>query len=134
MAGHAVLDASKRQLARSDSLIGISAAQVDDVLRSHLGLAEGKAVLVTDVADDSPAKQAGIQKNDILFIDSSHQVHVANDVVKLFCNVMARWRSGKGAGKRWTAAVTERGPPTLNGFEHATVDIVGGSDRITGLL
>ena len=26
---------------------------------------------------------------------------------KLFCNVMARWRSGKGAGKRWTAAAAE---------------------------
>lgn len=26
--------------------------------------------------------------NDILFIDSSHQVHVANDVAKLFCKVL----------------------------------------------
>src|SRR5258708_7683065 len=53
-------------VARSESLIGISVAQVDDVLRSHLGLAEGKGVLVTDVVDGSPAKQAGIQKNDVL--------------------------------------------------------------------
>jgi C-terminal processing protease CtpA/Prc len=53
-------------VAQSESLIGISAAQVDDVLRSHLGLAEGKGVLVTEVADGSPAKQSGIQTNDVL--------------------------------------------------------------------
>ena len=29
-----------------------------------------------------------LEANDILFIDSSHEVHVANDVVKLFCNTL----------------------------------------------
>lgn len=31
---------------------------------------------------------SALEMNDILFIDSSHQVRVANDVVKLFCNAI----------------------------------------------
>jgi hypothetical protein len=38
----------------------------------------------TDVMDELCA----LERNDILFIDSSHLVHVANDVAKLFCNVI----------------------------------------------
>jgi hypothetical protein len=38
----------------------------------------------TDVMEELRA----LEKDDILFIDSSHQVHVANDVAKLFCNVI----------------------------------------------
>ena len=53
-------------LQRSDSLIGVDAMSVDEVLRSHLALAEGKGVLVSAVADDSPAQKAGLQKNDVL--------------------------------------------------------------------
>lgn len=47
-------------------LIGAALAQVDDVLRSHLGLDEGKGLLVTSVADAGPAAKAGIQKFDVL--------------------------------------------------------------------
>ena len=50
----------------SNSLIGIEAIGVDDVLRSHLGLAEGQGVVVTSVADESVASKASIQKNDVL--------------------------------------------------------------------
>ncbi len=38
----------------------------------------------TDVIDEVNS----LERNDILFIDSSHLVHVANDVAKLFCNVI----------------------------------------------
>lgn len=38
----------------------------------------------TDLSDELRCLGA----NDILFIDSSHLVHVANDVTKLFCNVI----------------------------------------------
>lgn len=38
----------------------------------------------TDVTDELRALEA----DDILFIDSSHQVRVANDVTKLFCNAI----------------------------------------------
>jgi uncharacterized UPF0146 family protein len=43
-----------------------------------------------DIAETIRALEA----NDILFIDSSHQVHVANDVVKLFCNVIPELAPG----------------------------------------
>lgn len=44
----------------------------------------------TDVTDELRA----LECNDILFIDSSHQVHVANDVTKLFCNAIPSLTSG----------------------------------------
>lgn len=44
----------------------------------------------TDVTDELRA----LETNDILFIDSSHQVHVANDVTKLFCNALPSLASG----------------------------------------
>jgi hypothetical protein len=44
----------------------------------------------TDVMEELRA----LEKNDILFIDSSHQVHVANDVAKLFCNVVPALTQG----------------------------------------
>lgn len=53
-------------LAVNTDLIGVDVAQVDDVLRSHLGLPEGKGLIVTGVGDDSPAAKAGLQKNDVL--------------------------------------------------------------------
>lgn len=53
-------------LSQSDSRIGIDAVSVDEILRSHLGLKEGKGVIVSKVIEDSPAAKAGIQKNDVL--------------------------------------------------------------------
>ena len=35
-----------------------------------------------------------LAENDILFIDSSHEVRCANDVVKLFCNILPRLSPG----------------------------------------
>ena len=44
----------------------------------------------TDVACELRALEA----NDILFVDSSHLVHVANDVTKLFCNEIPALKPG----------------------------------------
>lgn len=46
--------------------IGVEVSPPDDVLRSHLGLAEGKGLVVTSVTEAGPAAQAGIQVNDVL--------------------------------------------------------------------
>lgn len=46
--------------------IGVEVSPPDDVLRSHLGLAEGKGLVVTSVTEGGPAAQAGIQVNDVL--------------------------------------------------------------------
>ncbi len=97
-------------LTQSDSLIGISAAQVDDVLRSHLGLAEGKGVLVTEVADDCPAKQAGIQKNDVLVAVGDQEIAGVEGLNKLL-EAAAEKATGIGvirAGRRQTIQVTPK--------------------------
>jgi C-terminal processing protease CtpA/Prc len=52
-------------VAQTDSL-GVDVIAVDEILRSHLGLGEGKGLVVSGVGDDSPAAKAGIQKNDVL--------------------------------------------------------------------
>jgi hypothetical protein len=44
----------------------------------------------TDVSEELYA----LDVNDVLFIDSSHLVHVANDVTKLFCNAIPALRPG----------------------------------------
>jgi hypothetical protein len=44
----------------------------------------------TDVTEELRA----LEPDDILFIDSSHQVHVANDVAKLFCNSIPALAAG----------------------------------------
>jgi hypothetical protein len=37
---------------------------------------------------DAMGELCALEANDILFVDSSHKVHVANDVSKLFCNAI----------------------------------------------
>ena len=54
------------QVAANTDLVGIELAQVDDVLRSHLDLGEGKGLVVSSVAEGGPAAAAGIQKFDVL--------------------------------------------------------------------
>lgn len=46
--------------------LGVVLANVDDALRSHLGLAASQGVLVTEVSEDSPAAKVGCEPNDIL--------------------------------------------------------------------
>ena len=61
-------------ISQSDSRIGVELAPVSDLLRSHLGLAEGKGLVVTSVGDDSPAAKAGIQKNDVLITVAGEEI------------------------------------------------------------
>ena len=68
---------------RTDSLIGVDATPIDEVLRSHLGLAEGKGVLVSAVTDKSPAAKAGIQKNDVLITVADEELFGASGLEKL---------------------------------------------------
>lgn len=60
-------DVQYAQLATSAAaFIGVEVSPPDDVLRSHLGLTEGKGLVVTSVGGGGPAAQAGIQVNDVL--------------------------------------------------------------------
>lgn len=51
---------------QTDSVLGVNVKPVDDVLRSHLGLAEGKGFVVTAVAKESALANAGVRQNDVL--------------------------------------------------------------------
>lgn len=46
--------------------IGVSVGPADDVLRAQLNLPEGTGLVVTEVMEDGPAKQAGVEPHDIL--------------------------------------------------------------------
>jgi membrane-associated protease RseP (regulator of RpoE activity) len=65
---------SEIHLAANSDLIGADVAQVDNVLRSHLGLGEGKGLVVAAVGDDTPAAKAGIQKNDVLIAIGNEEI------------------------------------------------------------
>jgi len=47
-------------------MIGVHCDAADDVLRSHLKL-EDAGLIVLEVIDDSPAMEAGIKENDVIF-------------------------------------------------------------------
>jgi hypothetical protein len=46
--------------------LGVAAEEVSEPLAAQLGLKGGEGLLITYVADNSPASQAGVQKNDVL--------------------------------------------------------------------
>lgn len=52
--------------------------------------------LVSTRLEDMPGEQyfSELSAGDILFIDSSHLVHVGNDVVRLFCRVLPALKAG----------------------------------------
>ena len=46
--------------------IGVSVTQIDPTLRSHLQLAPGQGLIVSEVVKDGPAEKAGLKRHDIL--------------------------------------------------------------------
>jgi membrane-associated protease RseP (regulator of RpoE activity) len=46
--------------------IGVTLSEADDTLRSHLKLAAGEGLVVTEVVDESPAAKMGVKQHDVL--------------------------------------------------------------------
>ena len=46
--------------------IGVTLSEADDTLRSHLKLAAGEGLVVTEVVDGSPAAKMGVKQHDLL--------------------------------------------------------------------
>lgn len=46
--------------------MGVTLSDADDTLRSHLKLAAGEGLVVTEVVDDSPAAKMGVKQHDVL--------------------------------------------------------------------
>jgi hypothetical protein len=51
---------------KEQTWLGVGLSEPDEALVSQLGLKDGAGLVVTYVAEDSPAAKAGLQKNDIL--------------------------------------------------------------------
>ena len=63
--------------------IGVSLESLDDALRTHLGLSEGKGVLLSDIVKDSPAEKAGLLKHDIVLEMSGKPIDKVETLVAL---------------------------------------------------
>ena len=63
----------------SSPYIGISIADVDESLHAY-GVPKGADVI--EVAEDSPAKEAGLQKNDVITAADGEPVAGSSDLVK----------------------------------------------------
>jgi C-terminal processing protease CtpA/Prc len=46
--------------------IGVTLSEADETLRSHLKLAGGEGLVVTEVVDESPAAKMGVKQHDVL--------------------------------------------------------------------
>lgn len=61
-------------------VLGLTLQSAPDVLRAQLDLPEGVGLVVTDVADDSPAAKAGLKKNDILLAADGAELKTVEDL------------------------------------------------------
>ena len=100
--------------------LGVYAEEASEALAAQLGLAPGVGLLVTYVATNSPAANAGLQKNDVLVelngqplvlpgqLRKMVQVRKEGDAVKL-----AYYRSGK---KQTASATLRKAPSSFASF------------------
>ncbi len=62
---HVMANAPKQKMVKA-TFLGITADRVSPALNSQLKLPKGLGLVVTHVADDSPAQAAGLEKHDVL--------------------------------------------------------------------
>jgi membrane-associated protease RseP (regulator of RpoE activity) len=62
--------------------IGVSTMQLTKQLADYFGIADGQGVLVTSVAEDSPAAKAGIKAGDVITAIDGEKVAGAGDVAR----------------------------------------------------
>jgi len=76
---------------KEPGFLGIGPAEVPPMLSAHLGLKEGKGILVGDVVKGSPAEKAGIEKNDVLVALDGYDIGGTRD----FFNLMGERKAGE---------------------------------------
>jgi serine protease Do len=62
--------------------IGIGTMQLTKQLADYFGIGDGKGVLVTSVADDSPAAKAGLRAGDVITAIDGEKVEGAGDLAR----------------------------------------------------
>jgi membrane-associated protease RseP (regulator of RpoE activity) len=60
--------------------IGVSTTQLSKQLADYFGVADGQGVLITSVADDSPAARAGLRAGDVITSIDGEKVEGAGEV------------------------------------------------------
>lgn len=63
--------------------IGVSTTDLTKQLADYFGISDGKGVLVTSVADDSPAAKAGIKAGDIITSVDGEKIDGAGDLSRV---------------------------------------------------
>ena len=62
--------------------IGIGTMQLTKQLADYFGISDGKGVLVTSVAEDSPAAKAGLKAGDVITAIDGEKVEGAGDLAR----------------------------------------------------
>ena len=108
--------------------IGVALADVDESLRSQLGLPDERGLVVTDVHVESPAAEAGIEVHDILVEFGGKPLAVAEDLTSQIQEVgdrpatMVLVRRGEELRIRVTPAEQSGGTNYLSWIE---ADVLG---------
>jgi serine protease Do len=89
---------------RADTLNGVTVADLDAPTRDELRVPSSvKGVIVTDVAQDCPAAEAGLKAGDVLVEINHKPVHTADEAVAMTTNVkdphslLRVWRRDTGS-------------------------------------
>jgi PDZ domain len=102
-------------IAGRESSIGVDVTPMSAVLRSQLGLTDDRGVVVTNVAAEGPAAEAGIQVHDVLLSAGGKPV---KDAAALQEQIVAAVEEAipiilMRGGKRMSVEVTPRGPDSV---------------------
>lgn len=62
--------------------IGVTSMQLTKQLADYFGISDGKGVLVTSVADDSPAAKAGLKAGDVITAIDGERIEGAGDLAR----------------------------------------------------
>ncbi len=62
--------------------IGVTSMQLTKQLADYFGISDGKGVLVTSVADDSPAARAGLKAGDVITAIDGEKIEGAGDLAR----------------------------------------------------
>jgi len=62
--------------------IGVTTLELTKQLADYFGIADGKGVLITSVADDSPAAKAGVKAGDVIIAIDGEKVEGSGDLAR----------------------------------------------------
>lgn len=67
--------------------LGVTIQKVSKDLADSFGLESSKGALITSVADNSPAQQAGLKRGDIIVSLNEHKIESINDLPRLVADI-----------------------------------------------